>query len=121
MPAAYNPEVTNGTDQGFAPNPQKTASRFNSIDSRVGVTPVGATVTDAIAESKKGNFTLKDLKDLAFAMGYQIVEGKDTTALVAKIADLQKQVEDLAVRANNSEAAFAAANAELDAVKAAKQ
>lgn len=108
MPAAYSPD-TPQVDQSIGAHPSHTGqgSRFNELNSRSGLTPVGANVTEALAEYKKGTFTLEDLKQLAFAMGVQIVEGKDVPALAAKITDLEAKNGALQHRAISAEAAFA--------------
>lgn len=118
MPAAFNPDAPE-TDQKDGPHPSHTASgsRFNDVDSRVRPS-LGAAVTEAIAESKRGAFTPDDLKQLAFAMGFQVVDGKDSAALVAKLADLESQLGEMHNRAVQAESAFAAAKQELDAAKA---
>ena len=111
MPAAYSPEAPE-VDQTMGPSATHTApgSRFNELNSRIGATSPTANVTEAIAAFKSGDFTKEDLRQLAFAMGFQIVEGKDTAALTAQIAELQRQVAELHGRANLAEAAFAKAN-----------
>lgn len=121
LAAAYNPDAPI-VDQTMGPPPAHglSGSRFNSLDSRVGSTIVGAQVTEALAEFKAGRFTFENLKALAFGMGWQVVEGKDTQVLVAKIADLEKQIGELTSRATQAESAFASARAELDAAKHAK-
>lgn len=121
MPAAFNPDAPE-IDQSKGPHPSHTAqgSRFTALDSRLGQAPIGATVTEAVAEWKRGTFTVEDLKQLSFAMGYQIVEGKESSALVTKIADLEKQMGELHTRAVQAESAFASAKQELDAAKAVK-
>ena len=122
MPAAFSPN-TPEVDQSVGSDPSHTAkgSRFNDPGSRLGLGPGGATVTEAIAEFKKGTFTAEDLKQVAFAMGYQIIEGKDAATLAAKLTNLEKELGEANNRAVQAEAAFVSAKQELDAAKAAKQ
>ena len=110
---AYNPDAEQMVDQSIGARPPDQASRFNDLDSRTGKT--GDNVTEAVAEFKKGRFTHSHLKQLAFAMGYQIVEGKDSTVLVAKITELRIQNDALLVRATQAESAFASLKQEFDA------
>ena len=107
MQAAFNPDVPL-VDQSIGAHASHSnpGSRFNEFNSRVGQSPVGADVTEAVAGFKAGTFTEEDLNQLAFAMGYQIVKGKDTAALVAKIAELQNNCTAMAMRASNAEKAF---------------
>jgi hypothetical protein len=63
-------------------------------------------VTDTLAEVKKGTFTPDDLKQLAFAMGFQVVEGTDTAALVSKTAELEVKLGATSHRASMAEGAF---------------
>ena len=110
MPAAFT-ETEQVADQSKGPNSSHTGngSRFNDLDSR-GSIRVGAAVTEAIAESKRGSFTVDDLRQLAFAMGYQIVGGKDTAALSAQITDLQSKLANAEHRAQMAEGAYLGKN-----------
>lgn len=116
---AYTPDQPE-VDQGMGPRQAAQGSRFNSLDSR-GPIKLGASATEAIAEARKGTFTPEDLKQLAFAMGFQIIEGKDTAALAAKIAGLEQQNAELQRRAEMAELAHKAAAAELQAARAGKK
>ena len=126
MLAAFNPGAPS-VDQSAGPSPSHTApgSRFNDLSSRT--VPDTAAVAEAVAEWKRGTFTVQNLKELAFKMGCQVVEGKDTAALIAKIADLEKQLGEAVHRAQMAESAFASIKAEYEAAapvrktKAAKQ
>ena len=107
MPAAFHPDVqeTNQT-QGAHPSHTGKGSRFGPEDVR-GPVVLGANVQEAVAEFKRGTFTVDDLKQLAFAMGCQIVEGKNTTALAGQITDLQGQLANALHRAEMAETALA--------------
>ena len=106
MPAAYNPDAPS-VDQSNGPHPSHTGigSRFNTPDSR-GPVQVGAGVTEAIAEFKRGAFTVEDLKQLAFAMDCQVVSGKDGATVHAKLSGLDEKATAMERRAVMAEAAF---------------
>jgi hypothetical protein len=110
MPAAFT-ETEQLADQSKGPNSSHTGngSRFIDLDSR-GSIRLGATVTEAIAEAKRGSFTVDELKQLAFAMGYQIIGGKDTAALSAQVTDLQSKLANAEHRAQMAEGAFMGKN-----------
>lgn len=123
MLGAYNPDAP-VVDQSIGAHPSHASqgSRFNDLDSRNRATvPVGSAVTEALAESKRGKFTPEDLKQLAFAMGYQIIEGKDLPSLAAKIADLELKLGEAITRAVNAEAAFASVNGQTAPPKSKKR
>lgn len=111
MSPAYNPDAP-VTDQAIGANAfhAAQASRFNTLDSRTIPTPVGASVTEALSEYRKGNFTLVNLKELAFGMNCQVVEGRNVNDLVIKIQGLDQQIAELTTRAVNAEGAFAGKN-----------
>ena len=69
MPAAFSDSPNVDQSQGSHPSHTGQGSRFNDPDSR-GPVVLGANVTEAIAEFKRGTFSADDLKALAFAMGY---------------------------------------------------
>lgn len=106
MPAAFNPDVQE-TDQtmGAHSSHATKGSRFGPEDVR-GPVVLGANVQEAIQEYKRGNFTDEDLSQLAFAMGFQVIKGKDTTALNGQITDLKGQLANAQHRADIAEAAF---------------
>ena len=110
MPAAFNPDVQE-TDQTQGSHPSHTAkgSRFGPEDVR-GPVVLGANVQEAVAEFKRGAFTVEDLKQLAFAMGYQIIGGKDTSALAGQISELKAQLANAQHRAEMAEGAFRGKN-----------
>ena len=110
MPAAFHPDVqeTNQT-QGAHPSHTGKGSRFGPEDVR-GPVVLGANVQEAVAEFKRGTFTVDDLKQLAFAMGCQIVEGKNTVALAGEIADLKSKLANAQHRAEMAEGAYRGKN-----------
>ena len=106
MPAAFNPEVQE-TDQasGAHSSHASKGSRFGPEDVR-GPVVLGTNVTEAVAEFKRGTFTVDDLKQLAFAMGCQVIGGKDTVALAGQIDELKAQLANVQHRAEMAEGAF---------------
>lgn len=110
MPAAFNADVQE-TDQtqGAHPSHAGKGSRFGPEDVR-GPVVLGANVQEAVEEYKRGTFTIDDLKQLAFAMGCQIIEGKNTSALAGEIADLKSQLANALHRAEMAEGAYRGKN-----------
>ena len=119
MPAAFNPEVqeTNQT-QGAHPSHTAAGSRFGPENVR-GPVVLGANVQEAVAEFKRGAFTVEDLKQLAFAMGCQIIEGKNTVALAGEITDLKSKLANAQHRAEMAEGAYRGKNGISDDAVAA--
>lgn len=119
MLAAFNPEAPL-VDQSNGPSPlhANPGSRFNDLNSRT--VPETAAVAEAVSEWKRGTFTVQNLKELAFKMGCQVVEGKDTAALIAKVADLEKKIGEALHRAQMAESAFASIKAEHEGAPARK-
>ncbi len=110
MPAAFNPEVQE-TDQTMGAHSAHASkgSRFGPEDVR-GPVVLGANVQEAVAEYKRGTFTVDDLKQLAFAMGCQVVEGKNTSALAGQVAELKQQLANALHRAESAEGAYRGKN-----------
>lgn len=106
MPAAFNPEVEH-VDQNAGPNAAHTGngSRFGPEDVR-GPVVIGASVQQAVQEFKRGSFTVEDLKQLAFAMGCRVVEGRDAAAHAAQIDELTRANGELENRARMAEGAL---------------
>lgn len=106
MPAAFNPDVQE-IDQTMGAHRAHTSkgSRFGPEDVR-GPVVLGANVQEAITEYRRGNFTDEDLKQLAFAMGYQVIGGKDTAALAGQVTELKSELANAQHRADMAEAAF---------------
>lgn len=110
MPAAFNPDVQEADQtMGAHSSHASRGSRFGPEDVR-GPVVLGANVQEAIAEYQRGTFTLENLKQLAFAMGCQVVEGKNTTALTAEITDLKSKLANAQHRAEMAEGAYRGKN-----------
>ncbi|HET9131076.1 MAG TPA: hypothetical protein VFO86_09025 [Terriglobia bacterium] len=121
QPAFVQSEQLLNQDQSLSPNRPVQASRFNDLDSRVAVKEpngVSQLAFQLVSAIKSGDFKPSDLKHVAFAMNFQVVEGKDTAALVAKITDLNQQLTDMTRRAEIAEAALEAIGKESDAANA---
>ena len=110
MPAAFNPDAQE-TDQTMGAHPSHTSkgSRFGPEDVR-GLVVLGTNVQEAVAEYKRGTFTVDDLKQLAFAMGCQVIEGKNTAAMAGEITDLKSKLANALHRAEMAEGAYRGKN-----------